>query len=104
IDAIWKSRRTSPPHPYTEQALHDLQESAEWKQLGRTQFAQRRLFNARERSLLGAIANAVRLHYAAMKERGGLASLFKLMISPAARHKQFQRQQETQKQTRRPDR
>jgi hypothetical protein len=34
-----------------------------------------------------------------MKERGGLASLFKLMISPAARHKQFERQQETQKQT-----
>jgi Relaxase/Mobilisation nuclease domain len=99
VDAIWKSRRTSPPHPYTEQALHDLQESAEWKQLGRTQFAQRRLFNARERSLLGAIGNAVRLHYAAMKERGGLASLFKLMISPAARHKQFERQQETQKQT-----
>ena len=67
IDAIWKSKRKSPPHPYTEQALHDLQESAEWKQLGRTQFAQRRLFNARERSLLGATGNAVRLHYAAMK-------------------------------------
>jgi hypothetical protein len=98
IDAIWKSRRTRPPHPYTEQALHDLQESAEWKQLGRTQFAQHRLFNARERSLLGAIGNAVRLHYAAMRERGGLASLFKLMISPDARRKQFLHQQETQKQ------
>ena len=73
IDAIWKSKRKSPPHPYTEQALHDLQESAEWKQLGRMQFAQHRLFNARERSLLGAIGNAVRLHYAAMRERGGLA-------------------------------
>ena len=98
IDAIWKSRRTRPPHPYTEQALHDIQESAEWKQLGRTQFAQRRLFNARERSLLGAIGNAVRLHYAAMRERGGLANLFKLMISPAARRKQLERQQEIQKQ------
>jgi hypothetical protein len=98
IDAIWKSKRKSPPHPYTEQALHDIQESAEWKQLGRTQFAQRRLFNARERSLLGAIGNAVRLHYAAMRERGGLANLFKLMISPAARRKQFERQEETQKQ------
>jgi hypothetical protein len=98
IDAIWKSRRKCPPHPYTEQALHDLQESAEWKQLGRTQFAQHRLFNARERSLLGAIGNAVRLHHAAMRERGGLANLFKLMISPAARRKQFQQQQETQKQ------
>ncbi|WGJ13875.1 relaxase/mobilization nuclease domain-containing protein [Methylocapsa sp. D3K7] len=98
IDAIWKGRRTKPPHPYTEQALHDLQESAEWKQIGRTQFAQRRLFNAREHSLLGAIGNAVRLHYAAMRERGGLASLFKLMISPAARRKQFERQQETEKQ------
>jgi hypothetical protein len=98
IDAIWKSNRKSPPHPYTEQALRDLQESAEWKQLGRTQFAQHRLFNARERSLLGAIGNAVRLHYAAMRERGGIANLFKLMISPAERRKQFQQQQETQKQ------
>lgn len=98
IDAIWKSRRTRPPHPHTEQALRDLQESAEWKQLGRTQFAQRRLFDARERFLLGAIGNAVRLHYAAVRERGGLASLFKLIISPAARRRQFQQQQETQKQ------
>jgi Relaxase/Mobilisation nuclease domain len=97
IDAIWKSKRKSPPHPYTEQALHELQESAEWKQLGRAQFAQRRLFNARERSLLGAIGNAVRLHYVAMRERGGLVNLFKLVISPAARRKQFQQQQETQK-------
>ncbi|MGH6810816.1 MAG: relaxase/mobilization nuclease domain-containing protein [Methylocella sp.] len=98
INAIWKSKRKRSPHPYTEQALHDLQESAEWKQLGRTQFAQHRLFNARERSLLGAIGNAVRLRYAAMRERGGLTNLFKLMISPAARRKQFQQQQETQKQ------
>jgi hypothetical protein len=82
----------------TEQALHDLQESAEWKQIGRTQFAQCRLFNARERSLLGAIGNAVRLHYAAIRKRGGLTHLFKLMISPAARRKQFERQQETEKQ------
>jgi len=98
IDAIWKSRRTRPPHPYTEQALRDIEESAEWKSLGRTQFAQRRLFNARERSLLGAIGNAVRLHYGAMTDRGGLANLFKLMISPAARRKQFQQQQDSQKQ------
>jgi hypothetical protein len=98
INAIWKSKRKRSPHPYAEQALHDLKESAEWKQLGRTQFAQHRLFNTRERSLLGAIGNAVRLHYAAMRERGGLANLFKLMISPAARRKQFQQQQETQKQ------
>ena len=94
IDTIWKSKRKQPPHPYTEQAFHDLQESAEWKQLGRTQFAQRRLFSARETAFLGAIGNAVRLHYAAMKERGGLANLF----SPAERRKQFQQQQETQKQ------
>jgi hypothetical protein len=98
IDAIWKSKRKRPPHPYTEQALHDLQESAEWKQLGRTQFAQRRLFSARESAFLGAIGNAVRLHYAALRERGGLANLFKLMISPAERRKQFQQQQQTQKQ------
>jgi hypothetical protein len=81
IDAIWKSRRTRPPHPYTEQALRNLQESAEWKQLGRTQFAQHRLFSARERAFLGAIGNAVRLHYAAMRERGGLANLFKLNVA-----------------------
>jgi hypothetical protein len=98
IDAIWKSKRKPPPHPYTEQALHDLQESAEWKALGRAQFAQRRLFSARETAFLGAIGNAVRLHYAAMKERGGLANLFKLMISPAERRKQFQQQQDSQKQ------
>ncbi len=98
IDAIWKSKRKSPPHPYTEQAFHDLQESAEWKQLGRTQFAQRRLFSARESAFLGAIGNAVRLHYATMRERGGLPHLFKLMISPAERRKQFQQQQDSQKQ------
>ena len=40
----------------------------------------------------------MRLHYAALRERGGLANLFKLMISPAERRKQFQQQQETQKQ------
>jgi hypothetical protein len=78
--------------------LHDLQESAEWKQLGRTQFAQSRLFSARESAFLGAIGNAVRLHYAAMRERGGLVNLFKLMISPAERRKQFQQQQDSQKQ------
>jgi hypothetical protein len=52
----------------------------------------------RKRSLLGAIGDAVRLHYAAMRERGGIANLFKLMISPAARRKQFERQQDSQKQ------
>jgi hypothetical protein len=45
---------------------------------------------------LARVGNAVRLHYAAMRERGGLANLFKLMISPAERRKQFQRQQETE--------
>jgi hypothetical protein len=98
IDAIWKSKRTKPPHPSTEQAWRDIEESAEWKELGRSQFAQRRLFNARERSLLGAIGNAVRLHSASLKERGGLGKLFKLMISPAERRKQFQQHQEAQKQ------
>jgi hypothetical protein len=47
---------------------------------------------------VGSIGNAVRLHYAATREQGGLANLFKLIISPAARRKQFERQQETQKQ------
>ena len=94
IDAIWKSKRKRPPHPHTEQALRDIQESAEWNQLGRAQFVQRRQFNARESALLGAIGNAVRLHHSAMRERGGLADLFKLMISPAERRKRFQQQQE----------
>jgi hypothetical protein len=98
IDAIWKSKRTKPPHPSTEQAWRDIEDSAEWKELGRSQFTQRRLFNARERSLLGAIGNAVRLHYASLKERGGLGKLFRLMISPAERRRQFQQQQEAQKQ------
>lgn len=98
IDAIWKSKRKQPPHPYTEQALRDMQESAEWKELGRVQFAQRRKFNAREHSLLGAIGNAVRLHYAALKQRSGFANLFMLIVSPNERRKQFQQQQESQKQ------
>jgi hypothetical protein len=44
IDAIWKSRRKSQPHPYTEQALRDLEETGEWKELSRRQFKDRRQF------------------------------------------------------------
>lgn len=98
IDAIWKSKRKQPPHPHTEQAFRDIQESAEWKELGRTLFRQRRQFNARERSLLGALGNAIRLHHARREERSGLAGLFKLMVSSGARKQQFQKQQDSQKQ------
>lgn len=98
IDAIWKSKRKHPPHPHTEQAFRDIQESAEWRELGRNLFRQRRRFDARERSLLGALGNAIRLHHAARKERGALANLFKLMVSPNQRKQQFQKQQDSQKQ------
>lgn len=97
IDAIYKSRRKAPPHPHTEQALRDLEESAEWKEFGRQQFKQRRLFNARESSLLGAIGNAVRLHYA-NRTAPRTSGLFKLIFSHRARQQQFQRQLEGQKQ------
>lgn len=97
IDAIYKSKRKAPPHPYTEQALRDLEETAEWKEFGRQQFRQRRLFNARESSLLGVIGNAVRLHHA-NRNAPGMPGLFRLVFSGRARQQQFQRQIEGQKQ------
>jgi Relaxase/Mobilisation nuclease domain len=54
IDAIFKSTRKSPPHPYTEQAFRDLEETSEWKEFGRRQFQQRKAFKVRERHSLGA--------------------------------------------------
>jgi hypothetical protein len=98
IDAIYKSRRKAAPHPYTEQALHDMQESAEWKELGRRQFAKRKAFNIRERHLLGVIANAIRLHYGVLR-RGGTSSLFMLAVSGKRRRQQFEQGQEVEKQT-----
>jgi hypothetical protein len=83
IDAIYKSKRKAPPHPYTEQALRDLEETAEWKEFGRQQFRQRRLFNARECSLLGVIGNAVRLHHS-NRNAPGMPGLFKLVFSGRA--------------------
>jgi hypothetical protein len=97
IDAIWKSRRKSPPHPFTEQALRDLEETAEWKELGRRQFKDRRQFDARERSMLGVIANIVRLHYARLGSPG-IGGLFKLMVSGAERYRQLDKLQQNQKQ------
>lgn len=97
IDAIYKSKRKAQPHPSTEQALRDLEETAEWKEFGRQQFRQRRLFNARESSLLGVIGNAVRLHHA-NRSAPGTSGLFTLIFSRRARQQQFQRQAESQKQ------
>jgi hypothetical protein len=97
IDAIYKSKRKAPPHPHTEQALRDLEETAEWKELGRQQFKQRRAFNARERSLLGVVSNAVRLHYAQTNPKARPSFLW-LLVSRNARQQQFQQQQEGQKQ------
>jgi hypothetical protein len=97
IDAIWKNRRKAPPHPSTEQAFRDIEETAEWKELGRRQFRQRRLFDARERTMLGVIANIIRLHYARQKPSGA-AGLFKLAASGSERRRQFQKVQEGEKQ------
>jgi Relaxase/Mobilisation nuclease domain len=55
IDASWKSRRKSQPHPFTVQALRDMWELHEWKKLGQRQWRQRRAFDARERSFLGVV-------------------------------------------------
>lgn len=96
IDAIWKSKRRAPPHPYTEQALRDIQESAAWKDLGRRQWKARRAFTARERSALGVIANAVRLHFSRGEASGW--DFVKLMVSRKGRVAEFNRMQERQKQ------
>ncbi len=98
IDAIFKSRRKAPPHPYTEQATRDLQESAEWKDLGRRQFQQRRAFKIRERYSLGVIANAVRLHYANPR-RGGISALFMLALSSNRRRRVIDEIQQQEKQS-----
>jgi len=98
IDAIYKSKRKAPPHPHTEQALRDLEETAEWKEAGRQQFRQRRAFTAREYSLLGVISNAVRLHYAQPNWQARPNFLW-LLFSRKARQQHFQQQQECQKQT-----
>jgi hypothetical protein len=97
INAIWKRRRTGPPHPATEQAWHDMQESAAWRQLGRKQFKHRRKFDARERSILGVIANIVRLHHARIGSPG-LISLFKLAASKIERYQQFYKLLDREKQ------
>lgn len=97
IDAIWTSRRRTPPHPFTEQVLRDLEETAEWKELGRRQWKDRRLFNARETSLLGVIANTVRLHQMRRDATGW--DLLKLIASRRSRIDQFNRMQQGQKQT-----
>jgi len=76
---------------------NDLEETAEWKEFGRQQFRQRRLFNARESSLLGVIGNAVRLHHS-NRNAPGMPGLFRLVFSGWARQQQFQRQMEGQKQ------
>lgn len=98
IDVIFKSRRKALPHPYTEQAMRDLQESAEWKDLGRRQFRQGRSFRRRERSSLGVIANAVRLHYANHR-RGGLSALFMLALSSNRRRRTFEEIEQREKQS-----
>lgn len=96
IDAIYKSRRKAPPHPHTEQALRDLQETAEWKELGRRQFARRKTFNKRERHLLGFITNIVSLHHAAVR-RGDRASFFLLAVSLSHRRASFEKGLEHEK-------
>jgi hypothetical protein len=97
INAIWKRKRTGPPHPATEQAWHDMQETAAWKELGREQFKRRRQFDARERSVLGVIANIVRLHHARIGRRG-LAGLFLLAGSKVERYQRFYKLLDREKQ------
>jgi hypothetical protein len=97
IDAIYKSRRKAPPHPHTEQALRDLQETAEWSELGRRQFARRKMFNKRERHLLGFIANIISLHHAAVR-RGDRPSFFLLAVSLSHRRASFEKGVEHEKQ------
>lgn len=93
IDAIYRPRDKG----VSQQAMRDLQETMEWKELGRRQFRKRKAFSERERHLLGVVANAVRLHFAGGR-KGGMTSLFMLAVSGARRRSAFEERQQTERQ------
>jgi hypothetical protein len=96
VNAVFRPNRGRPD-------VHQIQDSAEWKALGRALFVRRRQFDARERSLLGALGNAIRLHAATgardvqVRRAGGLKRLFHLMVSGRLRRVAFDAQQEALK-------
>lgn len=80
-------------------AWREDRERAEWRALGRRHWRERRDFEARERTMTGAITNAVRLSRVdgASVYRGRLAGVFHLTRDAAERRRLFDLQQEQQK-------
>jgi hypothetical protein len=81
------------------QTLRDQRDRREWKALGRRQWQERRDFQTRERTLTGAIANAIRLSRVGGPTvyRGRLAGVFHLTRDADERRRRFELQQEAAK-------
>ncbi|WP_262300149.1 relaxase/mobilization nuclease domain-containing protein [Microvirga sesbaniae] len=81
------------------QTLRDQRDRREWKALGRRQWQERRAFQMRERTITGAIGNAIRLSRVggATVYRGRLAGVFHLTRDAAERRRLFEVQQEASK-------
>lgn len=78
---------------------HDSRERQQWRNLGRRQWQERRAFEARERTITGAIGNALRLLSAGSPTiyKGRLAAVFHLSRDAAERRRLFAAQQEAAK-------
>lgn len=81
------------------QTLRDERDRREWRALGRRQWQERRAFQTRERTLTGAIANAIRLSRVGGPTvyRGRLAGVFHLSRDADERRRRFELQQEAAK-------
>ncbi|MQW40815.1 relaxase/mobilization nuclease domain-containing protein, partial [Sinorhizobium meliloti] len=79
--------------------LRDARDRREWKALGRRQWQDRRAFQMRERTVTGAIGNAIRLSRVGgpVVYRGRLAAVFHLSRNADERRRLFELQQETEK-------
>ena len=83
LEAVY-ARRSSPlPSPAVMAGLRALDDYGEWHALGHDHAYRRRTFHRRERSSLGIIINIIGLY--ARLNRGGLAALFFLSVSPKYR-------------------
>lgn len=80
-------------------AWREDRERAEWKALGRRQWQERRAFQIRERTFMGAVNNAIRLSSVgtATVYQGRLAGVFHLTRNADERRRLFELQQEQQK-------
>jgi hypothetical protein len=77
-------------------ALRQAREKEQWRRLGRWQWEERRAFQARERTMLGKLANSFRYSRLAAAEqgRGQLAAGFTLLATKAERERLFALRQE----------